>query len=275
VSELRPTLLDRSVFVGDEYTRLASAETTLIKTALHAAQFLCKYIGGHSVTRATRTAALTQPPPIAAVSGAEQARALAGVLRVLSDDDGLLPSPDMAPYLLEKGGTCEGLFQYCLARSPADMLTLVDAGRIKLLKTLLEPGRLSRLRVADWTLKGQGKASLGVSDLFGNTTEALWGKDMATSARLTDTRTWSVALAYVDILIELSRSRVLPPELAAIAGGELFKLQDSIEGATLDKASKAYPLLRLMQRKIDEAHMVLDPPAAPAKKEGEKRRRHA
>lgn len=180
-----------------------------------------------------------------------QTRALGGILRVLSDDSGIFTEPEQAPYLLKKGGECEGFWQYCLARSPVDILKNVDVGRIGVLHTLLDEDRLSRLRTSDWVLRAQGKPSLGVQELMQNATETLWGGKLASSTRLSSMRTWSMAIAYVDRLIELAKSATLPPEIVAVASAELFKIQDSITTAlaagTVTTKSDTYPLLRTVQ----------------------------
>lgn len=72
VTELRPNLLDRTVFVGDDYTRLASADLMLLRTSFNAAQYLCKFIGGYTVNRHHRSGAEDEAAPITVVSGADQ-----------------------------------------------------------------------------------------------------------------------------------------------------------------------------------------------------------
>ena len=267
VAELRPTLLDRAVFAGDEFTRYAAAETTLMKAVLNAASSLTKFIGGYTVNRAPRAApGVAQPPPLAVLDPADQQAALDGILRVLTDDAGLiLPQADAVPFMLEKGGSCSGLYQYCLARSPVDLLKAIEDGRQAILTALFAPPRLERLRTADWVLKSQpapagggDPPSFGVAELLTATTTALFGPAPATGARAADSRHWNLQLYYVELLLELAGSKPeeLSRELAALAGAQLFGLQEAMEaalaGGTVTKASKAYPLVRTVLVKLRE-----------------------
>jgi hypothetical protein len=262
VAELRPTLLDRAVFAGDEFTRYAAAETTLMKAVLNAATSLTKFIGGYTVNRARRAApGVAQPPPLAVLDPADQKAALDGILTVLTDDAGLiLPQADAVPYMLEKGGSCSGLYQYCLARSPVDLLKAIDDGRQAILTELFAPPRLERLRTADWVLKSQAPAgaSFGVGDLLTDTTTAIFGANPATSTRAADSRNWNLQIFYVELLLELATSQPedLSRELAALAAAQLFNLQEAMDAAlaagTVTKASKAYPLLRTVLVKLRE-----------------------
>ncbi len=267
VAELRPTLLDRAVFAGDEFTRYAAAETVLMKAVLNAATSLTKFIGGYTVNRARRAApGVAQPPPLAVLDPADQQAALDGILTVLTDNAGLiLPQADAVPYMLQKGGACSGLYQYCLARSPVDLLKAIEDGRQAILTALFAPARLERLRTADWVLKSQTPAagagepaSFGVADVLAATTTALFGANPATSPRGADSRNWNLQIFYVELLLELATSQPedLSRELAALAAAQLFDLQGAIDAAlaagTVTKVSKAYPLLRTVLVKMRE-----------------------
>jgi hypothetical protein len=271
VAELRPTLLDRAVFAGDEFTRYAAAETTLMKAVLNAATSLTKFIGGYSVNRARRAApGVEQPPPLSVLDPADQRAALAGILQVLTDDAGLiLPQADAVPYMLQKGGSCSGLYQYCLARSPVDLLKAIEDGRQAILTALFAPARLERLRTADWVLQSQAPAagqtepaSFGVGDLLTETTTALFGAAPATGPRAAESRNWNLQIFYVELLLELATSQPeeLSRELAALAAAQLFNLQEAVEAAlaagTVTKASKAYPLLRTVLVKLREKNFL-------------------
>lgn len=257
VAELRPALLDRVVFGGDEYTRFGAVDQLLRNTTFGAAQFLVKYIGGYTVEHRLRSLTGEHPaPPIEVIKATDQARALKGILRVLSDDDSgeLFMKPELAAYAVSRGGECKGFWEHCLARAPVDMLKQIDDARMDLLRTLLNETRLSRLRTADWMLRGQGKETLSVADLLHNVTAALWGPELALSARLTNTRSWTMAVGYVDRLIELSKAQGLAPEIVVTIGGELYKVQDSITTALstgkVTPVSPTYPLLRTVQSRL-------------------------
>lgn len=259
VKELRPTLMDRSVFVGDEYTRYAAAETTLMKAVMSAAVSLTKFIGGYTVNRARRAApGIVQPPPLAVLDAADQQAALTGILTVLTDDGAILPQADAVPYMLEKGGACSGLYQYCLARSPVDLIKAIDDGRMAILRQLFAAPRLERLRTAEWVVKAQGDEGFGVADLFTQTTTALYGANPATSARVAESRNWNLQIYWVELLLALAGAQPeeLSRELTALAAAQLFNIQETMEAAldagTVTKVSKSYPLLRTVLVKLRE-----------------------
>ena len=263
VEELRENLLDRAVFAGDEFTRYAAAETTLLKAVLAAATSLTKFIGGYSINRARRAAdGVAQKPPLAVITPADQQKALTGILQVLTDDESkILPQPDAVPWMLEKGGECSGLYQYCLARSPVDVVKAIDDGRMSLMTQLFAPERLERLRTADWVLTAtleEDEESFGVGDLFDQMTLALYGANPGASVRAAESRNWNLQIYWVEMLLELAGAtpEELSREVAALAAAQLFHIQESIDAVladgTVTKASKAYPLFRTLQVKFRE-----------------------
>jgi len=267
VVELRENLLDRVVLEGDEFTRYAAAETTLLKVVLSAAKSLTKFIGGYTVNRARRAApGVAQAPPLAVLSPSEQQRALAGVLQVLTDDESIIfPQAEAVQWMLNKGGECSGLYQYCLARSPVDVVKAIDDGRISLLTHLFAIPRLERLRTAEWVTSASGEAekSFGVADLFTQTTLALYGAEPGVSARAAESRNWNLQIYWVERLLELASAppEDLSREVAALAAAQLFSIQESMEVAlgpdgTVTKDSKAYPLLRIVLVKLREKSYV-------------------
>lgn len=264
VAELRENLLDRAVFAGDEFTRYAAAETTLLKAVLAAGSALTKFIGGYTVNRARRAAAgVVQKPPLAVLSPEEQQRALDGVLQVLTDDESkIFPQAEAVQYMLDKKGECSGLYQYCLARSPVDVVKAIDDGRTALLTQLFATPRLERLRTADWVLTATqeaGEKSFGVADLFTQTTTALYGANPGASVRAAESRNWNLQIVWVELLLELAGAKPeeLSREVAALAAAQLFIIQESMEaalapGGTVTKASKAYPLFKMVLVKLRE-----------------------
>lgn len=261
VSELRENLLDRSVFAGDEFTRYAAAETTLLKAVLSAGSSLTKFIGGYTVNRARRASAgVAQDPPLAVLSPEEQQKALDGILLILTDDESkIFPQAEAVQFMLQKKGQCSGLYQYCLARSPVDVVKAIDDGRTKLLTQLFAVPRLERLRTADWILTATQETSFSVADLFTQTTTALYGPNPGASLRAAESRNWNLQIFWVELLLELAGAtpEQLSREVAALAAAQLFFIQESIEGALAPEgpvttASQAYPLFRMVLVKLRE-----------------------
>jgi hypothetical protein len=198
------------------------------------------------------------PSPSPQVVPAEQQQAaLSGILRVLTDDgpNGLSPQPLDLPYMLEKDGMCTGLYQYCLARHPSDVMTVVDDGRKTILQMLFHPTRLERLRQGAWVLDALGQDALTPTLLFETVTEGLWGTGLAASDRVLVQRNWGMQLYWVELLLQLAAAdeRELPRDVATVASGELFRLYDSIQ-AELQAAdatrAAARPLLRTVLVKL-------------------------
>jgi hypothetical protein len=261
VAKLRPTLLNGTVEIGDDYSRYLKAEEALMSSALTAGLYLSKYVGGFAVERFRRGAkGAGADGPVTPVSGPQQEAALAGVLRVLSDDKDLFPQPGAVPFMLGPSGECEGLFRYCLGRAPPQLLRRMDEGRIKVLQNLMDEARLERVRMAEWVLKSKGAVNpLSVSSLMARVSNAIWGAQLAASTRVGNSRNWSLQLAWVDMLLKLAaRGQLgnLPWEIAAAAAGELGRIQASVEGVTLDPAGASYPLLKAVIVKLQTANFI-------------------
>lgn len=268
VAELRPKLLDRTVSIGEEFTRYAAVESALLKTALSAAVSLTKYIGGFDISRFRRTDLVVGEGPIKVTSAADQKAALAQVMRILADEgpdaDGksILPQADVFPYLLSKGGQCDTLYTYCYKRSPVEVLKMIDVGRTAIIGALLERNRLDRVRTTEWYQKSAGEASFGVTDLLQGMTDGLWGQDLANSARVAEPRNWNMQIVYVEKLLELASqpATAVAREITAVANGELARIQDSIEAVLAAggaAANPAYSLFKTVMVKLTGADYIV------------------
>jgi len=263
VAELRPQLLNRTVQVGDDFTRYAAVESMLLRTAMQAAVSLVKYIGGFDISRFHRDGMDIDDGPIKIVSAADQVDALNAVMRILAEDgpdangNSILPQPEVFPYLLSKGGQCDTLYTYCYQRSPVEVLKMIDTGRVAILQALLDTDRLDRVRTSEWYQKNAGQPSFGVLDLLQSITEGLWGTTLAQSARVAESRNWNMQIVYVELLLSLAKlpASHLAREITAVANGEIARIQDSIEQelALPDaKANPAYSLFRTVTVKLSQ-----------------------
>ncbi|CAM9148332.1 unnamed protein product, partial [Phaeothamnion confervicola] len=247
VAELRPKLLDRSVAVGEPYSKLAAAEAALLTQVLLAGTYLAKYVGGFRGGRQRRLAAgaaaaaaaaasggAGEPGPLQSVVADKQRQALALLLRVLTEapGHGLFAAAASQPYLVKLGGQCEGLEEYCLAVEPYDVFAKMTLVRKAVLVSLFDAARLSRVRLqhdgaaaTPTAAAGAGEGdALGLPELFGNVTAAIFGEGLFLGERVTQQAHWELQLYYSDLLLTLAASSAekVEREVAAVATGQLY-----------------------------------------------------
>ncbi|CAM9768389.1 unnamed protein product, partial [Heterosigma akashiwo] len=229
VRQLRPTLLDRAVYVGEPFTYYASYERALLNQIRTAGVYLAKFVGGFEVTKQRRLGA-DQEGPLKVYDVEKQRKALGLIMGILAEDpdDTLLPRAEQLPYMAQRDGECEGLMQYCYAVTPYEILEKVDLLRGMVLENLLDPDRLSRIRAQEWYGKNTGSDHLPLSEFFSTLTSGLWGEDLTSGAA--DNRNWATQALYLDYLMELQCLQVgASGEVAALAAGELYKVKAAID----------------------------------------------
>mmetsp|Transcript_26465 Transcript_26465/g.75880 ORF Transcript_26465/g.75880 Transcript_26465/m.75880 type:complete len:766 (+) Transcript_26465:605-2902(+) len=193
VKNIRSVLLESSVLPGEDMSRLAEAEMTILGRVMTAGMYLSKFLGGVVLTKdpkptptqanemmAEATAAMA--PPALAVDGNRQQEALEAITEILTgvparDDrrgkgsrgkrksgvDGrgssLYPSPESVQYLVRRVGVCSGPTRFCMGREPLDILASIDSLQKLLLLFIFLPRRLVRLRTLSWLSADYGSGS--------------------------------------------------------------------------------------------------------------------
>ena len=139
---------NRTVEPGEPWTRQLSAVSSFMRTALRAGAYVSKYIGGFVFSKAHRGDPRAADP-VTAVSAAEQARALALALQLISQDF-WLPAARLTNRLPKRVGYCGGVNEYCLGLGSANLLHEARQIRRLILMQLVQPSRLAGLQQHEW-----------------------------------------------------------------------------------------------------------------------------
>ena len=253
VADMRPNFLNRAALPGDPFMGYAAGQRELLSTAHKAAKALVTYIGGYDIGHAHRpTTGDVFPGPVNTISAEDQKRALAGILRFLTEDGpddnarSIFPQPAEFPYILQKNDTmCDKFDNKCYRRTAFPLLDEVDANRAAVLQALLDVQRLNRLRQGEWYQKSAGENAFGVSDLLQGITNGLWGTNLARSARASNDVNWNILSLYKDMLDKLADGKT-PAALRVPALSELRRLEASVKDAVKDEGAAdqpSYPFL--------------------------------
>jgi len=261
VKRLRPSLLDRAVYVGEPFHYYSAYERALLNQIRYAGIYLAKFVGGYNITKQRRLSS-THEGPLQVYDVEKQRAALNLIMKVLVEEDSsednsmtLLPRAEHMPFLVQQDGQCEGLMQYCYGITPYEILEKVDLLRAQVLENLLSPERLARLRLTEWYGKTTDQDHIPMTELFNTITEAVWGESLANSPEVEDNRNWATQSFYLDLLIKLQcEDFELSGEIHGLMAGELYTIKSSIDTFmnSTDAASQtAYPQVAAAQRKIN------------------------
>jgi len=263
VRKLRPTLLDRAVFVGEPFYQYSNNERGLLTQVRFAGLYLAKFVGGFKIDRQRRQTVEDSNGRLDVYNTERQRSALGFIMDILSEDpnemengESLYPASDSMQYLLKREGMCEGLMQYCQGIVPYEVLSSIDTLQSQVLTNLFDPERLNRVRMQEWYAQQSGDNVVTLKELFQTTTNTIWGADLAQSSRVQKSRNWNLQTYWVDLLIYAQCVPDLPGDISSHMAGQLYQLKSSIESVvnstkTADIASNdAYPQLVSVMHKI-------------------------
>jgi hypothetical protein len=248
VQELRATLLDRSVRLGESFTRYANAEYGMLRELYRAGTYASKYIGGFHVSKQRKVEA-GAAGPLAPVPAEDQRRALAFLVRLLTDDVSVSPAADRIEYLINKSGACSGLEQDCFGREPFDVAATIDRLRQGLILNLLSAERIDRLRLQSWA-QGDGGAT-AVSAVLNELTHAIWGDELYSSDRAADSKNWGLMLFWTDVLMSLADTLGTPQDVSAAAHGEVYRIRRSVPDlSTIEPSEITWSLATTLTKRV-------------------------
>lgn len=232
---LRDEMADRTVVDGEAWADYLYGVLSLVGEVNRGGQYLAKYIGGHHMSRAHRGDP-EAPAPITPVSAADQRRALAAIVDILTGDD-IIPDPEAYPYMVQS------FWSYGLSgRSGGDLTYDIHATtygrRMSILGILFEAGRMERLRDSAWAMGGD---ALTPADVIGAVTDGVWGDDLAASDP-TSSFNRDLQAGWVDMLLGMRYYG--NPDLESLATATALAIHDSaadaISGGGLDEMTSAH-----------------------------------
>jgi hypothetical protein len=147
IKNLLPTVLDRSVRVGDDWTALYRTVYTFVGNMENAAAYASKFIGGRVISKAHRGDPNAPEYPVTSIAFDTQQRALDIVLSILTDDTLLNSTTSPAiNYMLARRAPCIGsLSSYCDGLASGALAERFYLLQQHLIDWLLSPARLRRL----------------------------------------------------------------------------------------------------------------------------------
>jgi len=146
VENLLPSIIERTVRVGDDWTPLYRAQSSLMGAMEGAGSYATKFIGGRVLSKSHRGDP-NAPLPVTSVPAATQQRALELVCAILTDD--LLLNSTLAPavnMMLVRRAPCTGsISSYCDGMASGGLVERFYLLQQRLIDWLLSPARLRRI----------------------------------------------------------------------------------------------------------------------------------
>jgi Met-zincin len=277
-AEVRETLLDRSVQLGESFTNYAEGEMVLLNEVLMAAVYATKYIGGFHFTKQRRIDTKdTATVPLTAIPSDKQRQALQLIVQVLTQGDDtsviipskisgntttpaietasalqFFPSAKQSQYMVQRGGYCQGLDQVCLAVEPFNSVKQVLALRKRVLQTILANERLDRISLMEWGASPvtNGESTLTVIELFDTLTAAIWGDKLFNGDAVHFADKWPLMLYYTDILMAMSNDSTTSATNTIAASKQIYSILGSIPQPFDDSTTPAWALAKEFQRRV-------------------------
>jgi Met-zincin len=278
VAEVRETLLDRSVRLGESFTNYAEGEMVLLNEVLMAAVYAAKYIGGFHFTKQRRIDTQdTATAPMTAIPSDKQRQALQLIVQVLTQGDEtsviipsktsgntttpasetastlqFLPSAKLSKYMVQRGGWCQGLDQVCLAVEPFNSVKQVLALRKRVLQTILTNERLDRISLMEWGASPSinGESTLTVIELIDTLTSAIWGDELFSGDTVQFADKWPLMLYYTDALMALSNDPTTSATNTIAASKQIYSILGSIPQPFNDSSTPSWALAKEFQRRV-------------------------
>jgi Met-zincin len=277
VAEVRETLLDRSVQLGESFTNYANGELVLLNEVLMAAVYATKYIGGFHFTKQRRIDLKDSTTvPMTAIASDKQRQALQLIVQVLTQGDAtsvitpskttgntttpatetasqlqFLPSAAQSQYMVQRGGYCEGLDQVCLAVEPFNSVKQVLALRKRVLQNILANERLDRISLMQWGASPvNGESTFTVMELFDTLTAAIWGDKMFSGDTVQFAEKWPLMLYYTDVLMAMSNDAATSATNTIAASKQIYSILGSIPQPFDDSKQPSWALAKEFQRRV-------------------------
>lgn len=192
VNVLRKNMISGSVAPGESYTHIVNAYDAFHRQLMYAGSYAAKFIGGLDFHKYHHGSDVV---PVSFIDESKVTKAIELIVRILQDDDLVMGSKEVFPYLVERTGWCEGLHVYCEGLSYSNVIEKSALVRMSILKIASAPTRLERLNNIQWAAESTTNSSSVLETL----STAVLSKS---SSSIRD----AVAVQWIDHLIRLSGS---------------------------------------------------------------------